>query len=867
MMKKIFILLLCAGIVSALPAQDVSAKGRNRKNKTEQSDTVKKKDTDYDKLMKEKPLTSKGFITLHQSKAKLYLEVPQKMLGRDMLLGSIVSEISNNYNATAGTQPFDPMHIRFEKLGDRINMVKIVKDYITDSENPAMEENIDRNSSGTIIKSFKIHSYNTDSTAVVFDATDFFVGDQKTMSPFSPYGLYTMYGAKGTPVFQSDKSFLDECKAFEHNISIKSYLTYKYSLSAGTRTIVDDELLTARMTRSLILLDSIPYRPRRVDSRMAMFPTGKIRFSEKKQGSEIIYYVNRWKLEPADPEAFSRGEQTEPVKPIIFYIDPAFPSEWKEAIYAAVNMWQEPFEKIGFKNAIMALDYPEDDPAFDPDNIHYSCIRYNPLGFENAMGPSWTDPRTGEIINASVYVYHDVIKLVNNWRYIQTAQTDESVRSGKLPKDVMDDAIRYVIGHEVGHCLGLMHNMSASAVIPVDSLRSPSFTQKYGTTTSIMDYARFNYVAQPGDKERGVKLTPPKFGLYDYFSIKWAYTPLAENLSVDEEYEITSKWLTDAAADPVYRYGKQQFSSTIDPRSQSEDLGDNAMKAGEYGISNLKYILSNLNSWVKDDFDYQYRKDIYTGIIYQYINYISHVFANVGGIYLQEKIEGDPVKAYSCVPKEIQKEAFDFLCTQIKQLDWMDNKELLKNIPFIGSPKTAVENALIPAIIGSPFKVAQPSMMGDADKVYTTEECLRDVYDFVWKPTVQGKKLTELEMKLQREFLSSVCGGAGLRYEGAGAEPVSLAGTHIEMPDFVSGYARKMNSLCYKESCPHCGSSPVAGYEPPHYQFINPPMVSHECYPYILKVQKLIKSRISSSSGEQKAHYELILRNIEKTLK
>ncbi len=197
----------------------------------------------------------------------------------------------------------------------------------------------------------------------------------------------------------------------------------------------------------------------------------------------------------------------------------------------------------------------------------------------------------------------------------------------------------------------------------------------------------------------------------------------------------------------------------------------------------------------------------------------------------------------------------------------MDNKELLKNIPFIGSPKTAVENALIPAIIGSPFKVAQPSMMGDADKVYTTEECLRDVYDFVWKPTVQGKKLTELEMKLQREFLSSVCGGAGLRYEGAGAEPVSLAGTHIEMPDFVSGYARKMNSLCYKESCPHCGSSPVAGYEPPHYQFINPPMVSHECYPYILKVQKLIKSRISSSSGEQKAHYELILRNIEKTLK
>lgn len=889
-MKRLMILMLCAGLV--LPfggGQDLSARKRKKKEQTEQSDTVKK-ETDYDKLMKEKPQTWKGFITVHKSKEKLYFEVPKTILGRDMLLGSIVSEISDNYAATAGTQPFEPLHIKFEQLGQKVNIVKVTKDYITDSDNPAMKENIDRNSAGSVIKSFKVHSYNADSSAVVFEVTDFFVGDEKSMRPFSPYGLYEMAGLKCTPIFQSDKSFLGECKAFDRNVNIKSYLSYTMSLNMRDgRSYVEDEPFTAQMTRSLILLDSIPYAPRRVDSRMAMFPTGKIRFNVEKQGSETVYFVNRWRMEPSDTAAYRSGKTVDPVKPIVFYIDPAFPAEWKDAIFQAVEMWQEPFEKIGFSNAILAKEYPTDDPAFDPDNILYSCIRYNPLGFQNAMGPSWVDPRSGEIINASVYVYHDVVKLVNNWRYIQTAQTDESVRSGKLPKDVLDDAIRYVIGHEVGHCLGLMHNMSASAVIPVDSLRSPSFTRKYGTTTSIMDYARFNYVAQPGDKERGVRLTPPKFGVYDYFSIGWAYTPVFDVDGVDEEYEITSKWLTDAAADPVYRYGKQQFGGTIDPRSQSEDLGDDAMKASAYGISNLKYILANLNDWVEDDPDYQYRKDIYIGIIYQYITYIQHVFANVGGIYLNEKMDGDPVTAYECVPKEKQKEAFEFICDQLSDLDWLDNQELLRNQQLMGSPKEAVELALVGAVIASPFKVAQPAKMGD--NAYTPEECMKDVYDFVWGPTAKGRKLNEVQKMLQREYLAVACSGAGLLYEGAGASPVSLASGHagvaadmaagmsgsfgvphspvrsschdaagkfgVRMPEFLADYARMNRNVCFHE---------VMGYNPPHYMFVSQPVLNQDCYAYILKVQSLLKSRVGAAAGDTKAHYELLLRNIEKTL-
>lgn len=879
-MKKLIVLLLC---LSAMFAQVRAEMGAARKSKKKvksevQADTVKK-ETPYDKFMKEKPETHKGLITLHKSKGKLYFELPLTLLGRDMLLGSTVSEISDNGDAVIGSKPFDPLHFTFSKVGNKINLVKVTKDYITNSENPELLAAIDKNSAGAVMQSFKIDSYSPDSTAVVFDVTSFFVGDKKAIGPFSPYAENVMGGLiRRSSSYQSDKSFLGEIKAFASNVSVQSHLSYTYSLNYKTMELAKDVPFTAVMTRSIILLDEKPYRPRRVDSRIGIFPTGKLLFDEKDQASKIVYYANRWRLEPSDEAAFRRGEKVEPERPIVFYIDPAFPAEWKKPIFEAVNQWQEPFEAVGFKNAIVAKEYPSDDPEFDPDNIKYSCIRYAPIGVQNAMGPSWVDPRSGEIINASVYVYHDVVKLLNNWRFIQTAQTDESVRGGKLPQQTLDDALRYVLSHEIGHCLGLMHNMSASAVIPVDSLRSPSYTQKYGTTTSIMDYARFNYVAQPGDMQRGVRMTPPRFGVYDYFAIKWAYTPVYGVETPEEEYAVTSKWLTEAAANPVYRYGKQQFRQTLDPRSQAEDLGDDAMKASAYGIKNLKYILANLNEWVDEsDKDFKYRTDIYTGIIYQYITYIQHVFANVGGIYLQEKLEGDPVDAYRCVPRAVQKEAFDFLCREVRDLDWLDNKELMKNIPLMGSAKKAVQVALIQAIVMSPFKIAVPSMMGN--DVYTPSMCMKDVYDRVWAPTIRGRKLSELDMMMQREYMKAICSGAGLPYSGGGAVPDKKRGLNIagevcaiEMPECIREYAAENRRLCYNGGCDHlqhssAAANPVAGYESPDFFFITAPFHDAEFYTYLLKVQRLLKSRSASASGDVKAHYDLILRNIEKTLK
>jgi hypothetical protein len=292
-------------------------------------------------------------------------------------------------------------------------------------------------------------------------------------------------------------------------------------------------------------------RPRLADSRIGIFLTDMSRINGKKDKIEDFSVINRWNIQPKDLEAWKRGELVEPVKPIVFYLDDAFPALWREPIRRGVLRWNKAFEKIGFKNVMHIEDFPKDDPEFDPDNLKYSCIRYVPAAVANAMGPSWVDPRSGEIINASVLMYNDVVKLAANWRFVQTAQVDERVRGKELPDDVFQESLEYILAHEVGHCLGLMHNMAASSAFPVDSLRSASFTQQHGTTPSIMDYARFNYVAQPGDK--GVKLTPPDLGPYDDYVIKYAYTPLPDKKDMFDEEKTIRGWIDEKVGDPIYR--------------------------------------------------------------------------------------------------------------------------------------------------------------------------------------------------------------------------------------------------------------------------------------------------------------------------
>ena len=369
----------------------------------------------------------------------------------------------------------------------------------SDIEQEAYNRAIRNSNVPPVLKAMEIMAYNADSTAVVFDMTWLFLADDARLTPFDPYSRSTGYGKlKRRATFNKEVSYIDEVKAFEDNIAVISSLSYDQSVMSPITGKSVKTAVTVKMNRSMILLpDKDLMRERLADPRVGLFYSVKEDMTTRTDGAKYTFLMNRWRVEPKDMEAYKRGELVEPVKPIVFYVDNGFPEEWKAAVHAGIKEWNKAFEKIGMKNVMISRDFPTDDLEFDPDNLKYSCIRYAPISIANGMGPSWTDPRTGEILNASVYIYHDVIRLVNDMRFMQTAQVDERVRTTKLPDDVLYESLRYIVAHEVGHCLGLMHNMASSFSIPVDSLRSVTFTEKYGTTPSIMDYARYNYVAQP----------------------------------------------------------------------------------------------------------------------------------------------------------------------------------------------------------------------------------------------------------------------------------------------------------------------------------------------------------------------------------
>lgn len=787
------------------------------------------KTTAYEDFFKDKSYeVAEGMMTLYKMDGKLYMELPDSLMGRDFLLASTISETSDNLNSIVGSKPFSPLHLRFDKNSDKIRFLEIDKENISRHPGDNIDKALAKSNIAPVFKSFDIKVYNNDSTSFIIDATDLFCSDEEKLSPFDPYSAYTSGKGKRSVSFSSSNSYISGIKAFSDNVSVKSMMSYKFSITSSGKTLIKDKAFSALMTRSILLLDKEPARARITDSRMSVFPSAVVVYDSESVITKPVYVAHRWRLEPRDTAAFIRGELTEPVKPVVFYIDPEFPEKFRPYITEGVSQWNEAFETIGFKNAVKALDFPEDDPEFDPDNIKYSCVRYAPTPIENSMGPSWVDPRSGEIIAASVYIYHDVLKLLSKWLFAQTAQTDPRVRTVHIPDELLGEGLRYVVSHEVGHCLGFMHNMGGSSVVPVDSLRSPSYTQKYGTTESIMDYARFNYVAQPGDFEKGVALFPPRFGRYDLYALKWNYMPVFGAADMWEEYETTSQWIHEASSDPLYRYGKQQ-STVIDPRSQNEDLGDDAVKASEYGVKNLRYILASLDSWVgEDDPDYSFRQTAFDAIKEQYLYYLSHVFATVGGINLYEKMEGDPVPMFRSVDAERQKAAFDFLLKQLDEIEWLDNRALMDGLGLLDLPSEDVREWLMKMLLSCPEKVELSAVKSEESKPFTPQECLDRLHDHIWSHGRQ--KADKNEMALQRLYLKYLGEGAGVKIEN--------------------------------------GTEKKSAYNEPALSYFVPQSKSAMSYDKLLETQKIVRRRAHRCTDRQtRLHYELLNRSIEKALK
>jgi len=868
MVKKIT--LLFGFIFLASIVNEVSAQVKATSDSTSKDTTQNKPDT-YSRIVNKADRMDKGLMNIYYKNRRLYLEVPFDLLGRNMLLSSTISKISNNEIGTVGAKPHAPLWIQFSRVDSVLLLRKMHEPAIAPESDQRIKDALNKNSIGPIIKKFAIKAYNDDHTSAIIDVTNYFLSDEKSLSPFGPIGMNTAPGVSYQEKFGKSKSFIGDFKSFKDNLTIKSHLSYEYTLKKQKRIIAKNEPFTAVMTRTFLLLPKDPMSPRIADPRVGTFVTGKKEYTKSADKVNSVYYTRRFRLIPKDPEAYKNGKLVEPVNPITFYVDRDFPSSWRSAIKKGITDWNDAFEKIGFKNAIRALDYPKDDPEFDPDNLKYNVVRYSPTPVQNAMGPSWIDPRSGEVLNASVYVYHNIVKLINNWRFIQTAQTDSNVQSTKLPNEYKREGLRYVIRHEIGHTLGFKHNMAGSYAIPVDSLRSPTFTQKYGNTYSIMDYARYNYVAQPGDKVRGVKLTPPEFGLYDYFLVKWNYKYFP-GLSTEEQHKKLKKMVDGKANDDRYRYGKQQ-GYPLDPSALTEDLGDNAVKASRYGIKNLKFIMDHLNKWVcKEDSDYTYRQTIWNGIITQYVHYLNHVYANIGGIYVNEKYEGDPRPQYQSVSRYKQQQALRFLLRQVKDLDWLENEQVIRNLPLTGDPSSVLRKAITEAILTAPEKVKLSALKSREKNPYSPRDVMVDIYKGIWEKTTHNATLDKTDRVLQKAYIQSLIQKSDLSTAGSSNSSAfaGQASDGISLPDFVRRksiheYGYHLFDQFISPPPDHIHSDPIsASFGSTTIRFNVRPSLESLYYSYLMKAKSLMEQAlVKTYDNATKMHYRLLLQKIK----
>ena len=750
LMKKIFLFLVLFTFVHPLElnAQSGRIKRKKKAKKEIKVATPKKKvkAKAYTDFVTPKTKTDEGLFNVHKNDNKFLYEIPKSYLGKEMILVTRIKDIPADLGGgyvNAGSK-INTQVIVWEAFQNKI-LLKVKSYNAIANDSLPIYKSVKANNLEPVIYAFDIKSQNQDSTAVLVDVTNFFATDVKAITGL-PERYRKTYKVKR---LDASRSFINSIKSYPKNIEVIQDFTFDAAAPPSNR---NTNTITIRINQSMILLPEKPMMPRLYDKRVGYFSIGNVDYNSEALKADSKRYIRRWRLEPTDEGAYERGELVTPKKPIVYYIDPATPEKLRKYIKKGVDDWQKVFETAGFKNAIYAKMPPtkEEDPEFSMEDIRYSSIRYVASTTRNATGPSVSDPRTGEIIESDIIWYHNHLRSYRNRYLLETGAANPSARTLNTKPEEIGEMMRMVIAHEVGHALGLPHNMAASFAYPVDSLRSGKFTQKYGIAATIMDYARYNYIAQPGDENiRFIR----QLGPYDHYAINWGYRKIPTAKKPEDEVNTLDKWISDKANDPKYRFGGQRF----DPSSQTEGIGNDQVKASTYGIKNLKIVATNLPKWTSDQTNnYEDLSELYGELLSVWNRYVGHVAGNIGGVYEFNKKPEQNGNVYKAVAKDRQIASLNWLLKNTFATQrWLLDKNILNKIDETGYSGRILryQNRHLNSLLN----LKTLKRMIDAEVIetefYAVSDMLRTLRKGVFSETKKTQNVDLFRRNLQKSFI------------------------------------------------------------------------------------------------------------------